>query len=478
MAHKDAERAAILANAVGDSYVEQSLKRKKDAIDNALVLLRDRVAQLAAHIAETERKIADHIRDNELDVSRRDSSRDDLLRAEIARLKARLQLSETQSPDGETWIGPAQVEQIKTKLVTMEQELQKRTVADIRHRALEQELVTDRSRYNRLVEQLIKLESQADLQSASARVVSPAEIPFKPSYPRRKLIVVGGFVGSTMLALILALMFEGLTTRIRSAQSTMRICKLPNLAYVPETPRKRWGKPPPPYSYIKEWPLSFYAEAVRSLVVACRRSSVDDGPQVIMLTSALPHEGKSTLAVSLAVSAASLGYQTILVDLDLHRRGSSKMLGASERDGRLGSYLDGRCELRDAIQSDPEVPGMHFIAANHGSQLPGKLLGHEQLSRMIEELKAQYDIIIVDTPAALVVNDASVVGPLADAAILVARWGQTTERALQDATERLRMNGIPLIGTVINGVDPRVHARSGYGGAVSYYQQAQKYYSN
>ena len=97
---------------------------------------------------------------------------------------------------------------------------------------------------------------------------------------------------------------------------------------------------------------------------------------------------------------------------------------------------------------------------------------------MFAELKSQYDVILVDTPAALVVNDVSFLAPLVDAAVLVIRWGQTKESALKDAAARLQINQVPLIGTVINAVEPRAQLRYGYGGSLAYYKEAEKYYSN
>jgi len=478
MTHENPVRAAALANAVADEYVAQSLMRKKDLIQGAIVLLRQRVAQLATQIAKSEQNIANHIRDNQLDVNRRDSRRVDGLRAEVRQLKARLQLARTQQPGSEAWGAAEQADQIEVKLAQLEQELERLTLAEIRHRALEQELATDRDRYNRLVERLVDLDSQAELQNPSARVISPAGVPLSPSFPKRKMIVAGGFAGSAMLSIMLALLFDGLITRVRSDLRTMQILDLPNLAYVPETPRKLGKREMPPQNYLKKQPQSFFAEAVRSLFMACRRSNTDRPPRVIMLTSALPGEGKSTMTYSLGVVAAGLGHRTVVVDLDLHRCGVSKAAGIDDREAWISNYLRGECELADTIQADPDVPGLDVIAASPGPQLPSTLLNSDRLPEMVMALRAQYDIVILDTPAALIVNDSSFLAPLVDAAVLVIRWGQTTENALRDAAIRLRINNIPLIGTIINRVEPRTHARYGYGGALAYYKDAQNYYTS
>jgi len=478
MTHEDAVRAADLTNAVANSYLKRSLKRKKDSIRGAIDSLRQRVTQLASQIAENEVRIADHIRDNQLDVNRRANARVDLLRAEIKQIKARLQLSTTHQPQNESWVTSVQAEQATARLAELEQELERATLAEIRQRALEQELTTDRNRYNRLVERLVNLDSQADLQIPSARVISPAGVPLEPSFPRRKMIIAGGFAGSVMLSIMLALLIDGLVMTVRSDQRTMQILGLPNLAYLPDIPKKKWKGALPPQGYIKKHPQSFFAEAVRSLFMSCRLTNVDRPPRVIMLTSPLPGEGKSTVTCCLAVTAAALGHRTIAVDLDLHRCGATKSLGIDRREAKIGSYLRSECELADIIRADPDVPGLDFIGATPCPQPPSTLLNSDRLSEMLAALRAQYDIIILDTPAALIVNDNSFLAPLVDAAILVLRWGLTTESALQDTAMQLQMNNIPLIGTVINRVKLRAHAQYGYGGALSYYKYAQKYYSS
>ncbi len=478
ISHQNSARAATLADGIAELYVNLSLERKQQSIAAAISLLRQRVTKLTSEIVSREREIADYIRDNQLDVNRRDYSRDDTLRAEIAQLKARLKLSDTPRTETNGWTVSEDIDQIRSKLAALEQELENLTLADIRHRALEQELITDRERYNELVEQLITLESQADMQSPSARVISPAQVPLEPSFPKRKMIIAGGFVGSSMLSIMLAFLIDSLGTRIRSGERMEQMLGLRNFAYIPRLASSGGKHVSDPLSEMKQRSQSLFAEAVRTLFMACRVWNIDQTPQVIMLTSALPGEGKSTLASSLAVVARGLGKRTVLLDLDLHKCGVSEAIGADEHKARLASYLVGECNLADTVQRRPELRGLDLIAASKSRIPPSTLLSSDRLAEMFAELKSQYDVILVDTPAALVVNDVSFLAPLVDAAVLVIRWGQTKESALKDAAARLQINQVPLIGTVINAVEPRAQLRYGYGGSLAYYKEAEKYYSN
>lgn len=470
--HPQPKRAAALANAVATSYVSSSLQRKKASITSAINVLRARLSQLAADIAEKERGIADHVRDNQLDIYRRDNRRDEELRAEIDRLKSRLQLAlapQTEDDEAFSTIGASQ---LKSDLAESERELRNRTLADIRHRAMEQELETDRTRYNTMAERLLNLDSRVDLQNPSARVISKARVPLAPSYPKRKLIVAGGFMASVALAITMALMFEALVTRIRSSGRATEISRLPNLAYLPETPRKILRRRTQPVEYVKENPQSFFAEAMRSLFMACRSSNVENPPKVIVLTSALPGEGKSTAAASLAVTTATLGHRTVLADFDLHRCGATKALGVSTDEGRLRDFLQSKCKTDELIKTDTGLLNLDLVPANTGPDLPSSLLSSNRMRRLMRSLRSRYDIVIVDTPASLIVNDVNLIAPFADAAVLVVRWGETREAELSDAIERLRQNHVPLIGTCINRVAPKDHARYGYGQAQYQYISA------
>ena len=250
--HPRPKQAAALANAIARAYVVRSLERKKASIVSAIGVLRVRLSELAAEIAEKERSIADHVRDNQLDIYRRDNRRDEELRAEIARLKSRLELAVAHRARDEEAFSAKDVSVMKSDLAESEHELRNRTLADIRHRAMEQELETDRTRYNTLAERLVNLDSRVDLQNPSARVISKAKVPLAPSYPKRKLIVAAGFVGAAAISLVLVLLFEALVTRIRSSDRAAEVSRLPNLAYVPQTPRKILRRRIKPVDFVKQ----------------------------------------------------------------------------------------------------------------------------------------------------------------------------------------------------------------------------------
>jgi capsular exopolysaccharide synthesis family protein len=323
----------------------------------------------------------------------------------------------------------------------------------------------------------IALERSSQAQKPSARVVSEAEVPTSPSFPKPNVIVAGGFVGSFVLAILLALLIEGADKRIRTGDRTAKILGVPNLAYVPQIPKGRGWRSQKPYKYMQTHTHSAFAEAMRSLYLACRVSNTDRPHQVIMLTSSLPDEGKTSLAFGLAITASADGRRTVLVDLDLHKGGVRRALGGNYAGPSLQNFFRGECTLADVVEGSPDVPGLDIIAT---STQPAKdaRLSSSRLREMIQALRAEYDVIILDTPPILIVDDANWLAPIVDAVLLIVRWDKTKEDTLAEAAGRLRINCAPIVGTVINRVDPKVQLRHGYGGTPQYYREARKYVTN
>jgi capsular exopolysaccharide synthesis family protein len=284
-------------------------------------------------------------------------------------------------------------------------------------------------------------------------------------------------ISSMMIAVFGAFMLESADKRIRTSTRVADLTHLPNLAYVPLAPLHK-GSPPTPFHYTIRQQQSTYAEAMRSLYLACWLTNIDDPPQVIMFNSALPGEGKTTMALSLGAVAAAQNKRVAVVDLDLHRGGIANALNLDMTDVDLADYLRGKCSIEDITLTDVEIEGLDIIPVRPRTNRPSVLLDSVRARQLIDSLRAHYDLIILDTPPVLAVSDTAWLSQFVDAAVLVLRWGTSTEDALQEALARLHMSRAPLLGTVINMVDPRVQARHDYGGPLKYAEQAKSYYVN
>ena len=182
------------------------------------------------------------------------------------------------------------------------------------------------------------------------------------------------------------------------------------------------------------------------------------------------------MSISLATIAARSGQRVALVDLDLHRSGVSEALGLRGLDGSIEEYIEDDRPLEEIFHEHDALPGVDVFCATYKLSNQPVLLSSDRFPVLFEELREEYDFVVVDTPPILVVNDASWAGPLVDVAVSVVKWGETNENVLRDAVQRLELDKVPLVGTVINHVNTRAHASYGNGGNLAYYGYAAGYY--
>jgi capsular exopolysaccharide synthesis family protein len=173
---------------------------------------------------------------------------------------------------------------------------------------------------------------------------------------------------------------------------------------------------------------------------------------VIIITSALPQEGKTTTSINCAVVLAQKGVRVLLIDADLRRPSIHKTLGMGPRSG-LSNVLTGSATLQQAIARSPMLPSLSVLPAGTPPPNPAELLASANMRDVLEELRGQYDHIVVDTPPTLSVTDAVVLSPRADAIVLVIRSGQTTKQALRRSRDILMQVNAKVSGVLLNAVD-------------------------
>jgi capsular exopolysaccharide synthesis family protein len=175
-------------------------------------------------------------------------------------------------------------------------------------------------------------------------------------------------------------------------------------------------------------------------------------PKVILITSALPEEGKTTTSVNSAIVLAQKGIRVLLIDADLRRPSIHKTLGMGPKIG-LSNVLTGNATLEQAIIPSTVLPNLFILPAGTPPPNPAELLASVQMKTVLEELREQYDHIVIDTPPTLSVTDAVVMSTSADAVVLVIRSGQTTKPALRRARDILIQVNARVCGVLLNAVD-------------------------
>jgi succinoglycan biosynthesis transport protein ExoP len=263
----------------------------------------------------------------------------------------------------------------------------------------------------------------------------------------------------------LAFLLENLDNTVRTPEQAQVVAALPSLGMIPlgsnarpDRGSRQLGVAASSEEAVEVvtqvHPQSQMAEAYRALRTSLLLSSSGAPPKVILVTSALPQEGKTTTSINTAVVLAHKGVRVLLMDADLRRPGIHKILGLGPRVG-LSNLLTGSAELQQVVTRSPMLPNLVVLPAGTPPPNPAELLASPDMHDLIERLRNQYDHIVIDTPPALSVTDAVVLATRADAVVLVIRSGHTTKQALRRAREILGRVNAKVTGVLLNAVNLR-----------------------
>jgi len=322
--------------------------------------------------------------------------------------------------------------------------------------------------------------AQTGIEKAEARLLTRAEPPGRPVSPNLVLnlalgLIVGALVGAA-LAIATETSFSGLTTgeEVEQRLGVRYLGGVPLLSSVGLAEEN-------PADSLASHPASAYAEAVRGLLGATRQGNRDRN-QVIAVSSALPSEGKTSLALSLARSAALAGESVILIDCDIVQHGLSDIVAGQRGSGEaLGAGLremlrDG-AELGSAMVQD-SASGAMILPITTAFPDGERLLERGNFHRMIGALRDHFGVIILDTAPILPIADTREIVSLADNVVITALWRKTSDDALRAALRLLPLHGIDDIGVTLNRMDMRKQASFGGGDAAFYYQAYKRYYTS
>ncbi|MBC7723496.1 MAG: polysaccharide biosynthesis tyrosine autokinase [Burkholderiaceae bacterium] len=290
--------------------------------------------------------------------------------------------------------------------------------------------------------------SNADnLPAIKMTTVASAEVASSPVSPNTRLIVLSGLIAGVVLAILYALGRELLDTRVRGEKDLSRVTDLPILG---STARRR-GKDSSAI-VMRSTPYSPGAEEYRRVATNLEFADVDNSVRSIVVTSALPGEGKSSTSINLALAMAERFQRVLLVDADLRRPSLAEYC---QIDGAVGltSVLVGSVAVTDAIR--PWAGGLiDVLPAGIVPANPSQLLGSDAMAELAEALIANYDFVIFDSPPLLPVTDSLLLAKLADGAIIVTRFKSTRRQQVADAVQSLENVNARVFGLLLNGVKP------------------------
>ena len=316
------------------------------------------------------------------------------------------------------------------------------------------EYEANRSLYDGLQQRLQEAGILAGLHSTNIRRIDPADAPDSPASPKKSVNLTMGLICGLGIGLLLSFVVEALDTNIKTIYDIEERLGLPMLGVVPQVDSKLLS----PETFVRDAtsPLpgawSRLAEAYRALRTTILLSRAGTPPQVILISSAKPSEGKTSITTLEAIVFALNGARVLLIDSDLRRPSVHLRFRISNKVG-LTSVLTGKSPLQEAIVPVSSVPSLHIMPAGPIAPMPAELLGSLQMQRLIEGLRANYDFILIDTPPVLTVTDAAVLVSISDGVVLVLRYAEASRNVVARASEILLRSGAHLLGVVLNAVD-------------------------
>jgi succinoglycan biosynthesis transport protein ExoP len=344
----------------------------------------------------------------------------------------------------------------------------------VKLRELERTAAVNKSLFEDLLQKSKVTAEQSTFQARDVRVIVPAQKPGGPSFPNQSRVLMMALLAGLGLgiggALALELLSPGFTTP-NQVEETLGIPVLASVRRMERSKLLKDGEIIPIPFYQLHFPLSPFSEAMRALRSGIHMSDVDQPPKVIHVTSSKPSEGKTTIAASLAISAAASGLKVALIDADLRHPSTSRFFNLDKEKGLVDLLLGAASENVFHFQRDQKLM---VLPSGSKSLNPTDLLGSERMKQLISRLKETFDYVVVDTPPVGPVIDPLIVANLADKTIFVVEWAGT-DRELVAASIRQLSNHKRIAGIVLNSVKQE-RARK-YGGEYYYGQAYEKYYS-
>ncbi|MGG5822249.1 GumC family protein [Falsiroseomonas sp. HW251] len=376
-----------------------------------------------------------------------------------------------QALDAEMRTARARVVSLEQSLSEQQERLNRTQGAEIRINALERETEAARSLLRAVLERSQTTVSQTAIEKPDARILSPATVPGVPSFPKPTLFVAAALVLGALFGLLLVWFLEQADSTLRSGDEVRSALGLPCLALVPRLRRGILGRMRA-QDYVAHKPLSPFAEAMRTLRASLWLGS--DPPRVVVVTAARPGEGKTTTAISLARSAAMNGERVLLVDCDIRQPAIGRLMRAEGLPG-VTDLLLGQAEFETILRRD-HLTGLDFIPAGAAEVHSLGLFMSEGMAGLLERVRRDYDLVVLDAPPALAMADARVVSRLADATLLCVKWRDTPRSVVRNSLALLEDAKARVVGAALTQVDAKLHRRSGYADSEVYHPRYSGYF--
>lgn len=522
---QNANKSAVMANTLARLYRDDQIRLKVDATEAAAVWLADRVSELEVELEASQTQIND-LRTQEALISPEALA---ALDAQAVTVNADLQAAELSLARAEERVtaldaalaqgfaeraaaaadsqllalatlaagGDAQAVQrfdrrydqlrqqeagqrdrareavmvLRDRATTIAAQYEQQSASLIRIQQLQRESEATRVLYETFLTRLKETSVQVGVHQADSRILSEAT-PGEIVAPRKTRILMLALILGAIAGSGIVLLREFMQNSFRTADDLERQTGIAVVGQVPRIPAKTR---PETIGYLADKPTSAAAEAIRNLRTSVLLSNVDRPPQVILLTSSIPGEGKTTLSIALAQNLAGLEKRVILIEGDIRRRTFTAYFPDAAKNAGLLSVISRRVPLTEAVFRHPTLK-VDVLMGEKSSINAADVFSSESFRDLLAELRASYDYVIIDTPPVLVVPDARVIAPMADAVIYSVNWDRTTRTQVDEGLKQLRTVNVHVTGLVLSQIDPRGMKRYGYGNYYGAYSRYAKGY--
>ena len=519
-------KSARIADKIADLYILEQLQVKFDATEQATDWLSERVVELQIALEESEGKLQDfrastqlideqtllaldrqakdlrdRIATSEAQAAALQQAADRLAAADTPAAKAEVsgdpilsrlldEAGGTLSPEDsrsfdlrfEQILARAQLDanraaeqltSLRAGLAEFEGQIEGQSADLITLQQLTREAESSRLIYEYFLNRMKETSVQQGIQQADSRVLSDAVIPNAPSAPRKSLILAMSTILGLMLGTGLVLVREAGQNTFRSARELEDLTGRTVMGQIPQIPSRSRSDA---IGYLYTKPTSAAAEAVRNLRTSVLLSNLDSQPQVIVSTSAIPGEGKTTTSLALAQNLTQMGTKVLLVEGDIRRRVFGQYFKFDQELGLL-AVLSGEKRLDEVINHDPRIGDVLIGEATKANA--ADVFSSDSFARFVTEMRAIYDFIIIDTPPVLVVPDVRIIGQQADAIIFVVKWDATTKTQVSEALRLFETANLRVSGLVLTQIDAAGMRKYGYGDSYgAYASYGKKYYND
>ncbi len=356
-------------------------------------------------------------------------------------------------------------------------QLSSNTRASVEADNLQRDADAKRAEYTTLAATAQQATQQEHANETQALIISRAVEPVKADFPNKPLFAALGVVLGMVVGLGVVFAVESVDSGVRTVEDVEGDLGVPFIASAPLLSPKLLGagrKAMQPWDFVVAKPMSGYAEAMRTTRTALTLADLDHRVKVVAITSALPNEGKSVTAVSLARVMAMSGDRVIIVDCDLRQNALRNLPGTKPTAG-LVEVLTGHAALESVIIAD-SVPGLDILPLTQVAYTPRDLFGSDSMASLLRILRERYDQVILDGPPLLAVADARTLATQADSVLMVARWSKTPRQAIRAALSRLESDGSNVAGVVLSMVDTKARGALSADDPAYYYGTYRAYY--